>query len=142
ALARMVAEELRRAQPERNLEFSAQGELRDEADPRLLQIVLENLLGNAWKFTRQQPHPKVELGKTVVEGESAYFIRDNGVGFDPSFADRLFQPFQRLHTQAEFEGTGVGLATTKRIIERHGGRLWSESTPNQGATFFFTLHPK
>ena len=106
----------------------------------LLRIVLENLLRNAWKFTQKRPQPRIEVGRTAASNEVAYFVRDNGVGFDASYASKLFQPFQRLHG-AEFAGTGIGLAIVDRIINRHGGRIWGESTAGEGATFFFTLPP-
>ncbi len=112
--------------------------LTDSGDPGLLRIVLENLLRNAWKFTQKQPQPRVEFGRTTAANEVVYFVRDNGVGFDTAYASKLFQPFQRLHG-AEFAGTGIGLAIVDRIIRRHGGRIWGESSPGQGATFFFTL---
>jgi len=108
-------------------------------DARLFRIVIENLLGNAWKFTRKTERPAVELGSCVQEGEASYFVRDNGVGFDPAYADRLFAPFQRLHANEEFPGTGIGLATVQRIISRHGGRIWAEAKEGEGATFYFTL---
>ena len=112
--------------------------LRVSADARLLRIALENLLRNAWKFTARQAQPRIEFGCTTANEELIYFVRDNGVGFDPTYASKLFQPFQRLHT-AEFAGTGIGLAIVDRIVRRHEGRIWGESTPDQGATFFFTL---
>jgi two-component system sensor histidine kinase/response regulator len=112
--------------------------LQVSADARLLRIALENLLRNAWKFTGRQAQPRIEFGCTRAGEELTYFVRDNGVGFDPTYASKLFQPFQRLHT-AEFAGTGIGLAIVDRIIHRHEGRIWGESTPGQGATFFFTL---
>jgi PAS domain S-box-containing protein len=108
-------------------------------DPGLLKIVFTNLLSNAVKFTRHSPSPAIEIGASVSNGAHVVFVRDNGVGFDPQYADKLFGVFQRLHRQEEFEGTGVGLATVQRIIRNHGGRIWAESRPGQGATFFFTL---
>jgi signal transduction histidine kinase len=110
-----------------------------EGDPVLLGQVLANLLSNAAKFTRQQPHPVIEVGSRENNGEVAIFVRDNGVGFDPRFGDKLFGVFQRLHRQDEFEGAGIGLATVQRIVHRHGGHIWAESVLGQGATFFFTL---
>lgn len=112
--------------------------LQVSADARLLRIALENLLRNAWKFTARQAQPRIEFGCSTAGEELIYFVRDNGVGFDPTYAGKLFQPFQRLHT-AEFAGTGIGLAIVDRIIRRHEGRIWGESVPEQGAEFFFTL---
>jgi PAS domain S-box-containing protein len=109
------------------------------ADPKLLQVVLGNLLGNAWKFTGRTEHARIEFGATEIEGERAYYVRDNGPGFDSTYADKLFKPFQRLHRPDEFAGSGIGLATVQRIIQRHGGRVWAEGRPNEGATFYFTL---
>ena len=137
-IARDCAEILQRTDPSRAVEWVIPAELRAEADPRLIKIALENLLGNAWKFTRKQDRPRIEVG-VLDNGGRTYFVRDNGAGFDMAHAEKLFTPFQRLHTTTEFEGTGVGLATVQRIIHRHGGRLWAEAAPGQGATFFFTL---
>lgn len=109
------------------------------ADENLLQLAVDNLVGNAWKFTRHQLEPKIEFGTLHRDGQRVYFVRDNGVGFDMKFADQMFSAFYRLHTESEFEGTGIGLATVQRIIHRHGGTLWAESIPDQGATFYFTL---
>jgi PAS domain S-box-containing protein len=108
-------------------------------DARLLRIALDNLLGNAWKYTSRRECARIEFGMQVAQGESIYFVRDNGVGFDMANANALFMPFQRLHSGGEFDGTGIGLATVKRIIHRHGGRIWGQSAPEQGATFYFTL---
>jgi light-regulated signal transduction histidine kinase (bacteriophytochrome) len=110
-----------------------------QGDARLLQIVLENLLRNAWKFTKPRAPARIQVGRRLEQREAVYFVRDNGVGFDPAFAARLFQPFQRLHGVAEFEGTGIGLAIVARIIGGHAGRVWAESAVDQGATFCFTL---
>ena len=101
--------------------------------------MLENLLGNAWKFTSIRSAAMIEVGKEEREAETVFFVRDNGAGFNMEYAKRLFTPFQRLHTQGEFEGTGIGLATVHRVVTRHGGRVWAEALPDQGATFFFTL---
>ncbi|MCB1958849.1 MAG: hypothetical protein KDG55_24505, partial [Rhodocyclaceae bacterium] len=109
------------------------------ADRALLRRVIENLLGNAIKFSRNEPVPRIEIGRRDVDGLPTYFVRDNGVGFDMSDASRLFDMFQRLHSQDEFEGTGVGLATVERIITRHGGRIWADAASGEGATFTFTL---
>jgi PAS domain S-box-containing protein len=110
-----------------------------ECDPGLLSVVFSNLLSNAAKFTKNEAHPAVHVGTIDRDGAQAFFVQDNGVGFDPKYADKLFGVFQRLHSQDEFEGTGIGLATVQRIIHRHGGRIWAESQPGRGATFFFTL---
>jgi signal transduction histidine kinase len=109
------------------------------ADGRLVRAVLENLLGNAWKFTSKVGRARIAFGSRTQGGEAVYFVKDNGAGFPMEYAGKLFQPFQRLHGEAEFEGTGIGLATVHRIVDRHGGRVWAESAPDQGATFFFTL---
>ena len=110
-----------------------------QGDPDMIGLVLENLIGNAWKFTRQQPRPCIEFGTIEVQGMRAYFVRDNGAGFDMQFINKLFEPFHRLHGKEEFEGSGVGLATVQRIIHRHGGEIWAEGAVGQGATFYFTL---
>jgi len=111
-----------------------------QADNHLMQVVLENLLGNAWKFTSKSQEPRVEAGETVSpSGERTFFIRDNGAGFDMANADKVFNAFQRLHAITDFEGSGIGLAIVQRIIHRHGGRIWAEAEPGKGATFFFTL---
>ncbi len=139
AIARAVATELRRTQPERQVEFHITPGLRTAADPRLLRVLLENLLGNAWKFTSKKPHATIEFGATEAGGERAYFVRDNGAGFDMAYAGKLYGVFQRLHSSAEFEGTGIGLATVHRIVHRHRGRTWAEGAVGHGATFHFTL---
>lgn len=110
-----------------------------DADRALLEPLVQNLVGNAVKFTARVEHPRIELGRMTLEGEEVYFLRDNGAGFDMKFADLLFQPFQRLHNEKDFSGTGIGLATVQRIVVRHGGRLWAEGAVNEGATMFFTL---
>jgi light-regulated signal transduction histidine kinase (bacteriophytochrome) len=108
-------------------------------DPRLLTLVLENLLGNAWKYTGKTPAARIAFGRAGEGDEPVFFVRDNGAGFDMAGAANLFAPFQRLHASQDFEGTGIGLAIVRRIIQRHGGRIWAEAEPGQGATFFFTL---
>jgi light-regulated signal transduction histidine kinase (bacteriophytochrome) len=138
-MARAVAQELSQLDPARKAEFAIAPNLEAEGDPRLLRTVLENLLGNGWKFTSRRPAARIEFGRTQAKGESAFFVRDNGAGFDPAYAQRLFGAFQRLHAATDFPGTGVGLASVQRIIHRHGGRLWAEGAVNEGATFFFTL---
>jgi PAS domain S-box-containing protein len=141
SLARALSEQLQRWQPERSVHFHLQEGLVDRGDPELLRLMLENLLGNAWKFTRQRAVAEIGFGVLPDSGSGrVYFVKDNGAGFDMAFQDKLFGVFQRLHTQQEFEGNGVGLATVQRILRRHGGRIWGEGRVDQGATFFFTLH--
>ncbi len=139
ALAQEAAADLRKAEPERQVEFVIEPGVVARGDARLLGAVLENLLGNAWKFTAKHPRARIEFGSTLSGGERAYFVRDDGAGFDMAYADKLFGAFQRLHSQNEFPGSGVGLATVQRIIRRHGGRVWAEGAPEQGATLYFTL---
>ena len=138
-MAQEIATELQRATPDRQVEFAIAPGLKAEGDARLLRVVLENLLRNSWKYTAKQPEPRVEFGSVEANGGRAFMVRDNGAGFDMKYADKLFGVFQRLHSAAEFEGTGVGLATVRRIINRHGGRIWAEGAVDQGATFYFTL---
>ena len=138
-IAQAVVAELRQRQPERQVEFVVAEGMVDRGDARLIQVVLDNLLGNAWKFTQKRPQAKIEFGVMQHDGETAYFVRDNGAGFDMTYADKLFLPFQRLHAVTEFEGTGIGLATIQRIVRRHGGHAWAEGVVGQGATFYFTL---
>jgi PAS domain S-box-containing protein len=138
-LARTTAERLKSSQPERNVEFLIAKGLMETGDSRLLGVVLENLLGNAWKFTRNEAKACIEFGCSRDNGQPTFFVRDNGAGFDMAFAGKLFGVFQRLHTSNEFEGTGIGLATVQRIIRRHGGRIWAEGKVAGGATFYFTL---
>jgi signal transduction histidine kinase len=139
SLARGVAEELARRSPERCVEVVIEGTPAVRADPRLMRAVLENLFANAWKFTAKVPAPRVGFGALTAEGGTAFVVRDNGSGFDMRHAARLFQPFQRLHRESDFPGTGIGLATVHRIVDRHGGRVWAESAPGEGARFFFTV---
>jgi PAS domain S-box-containing protein len=140
ALARSVASDLEKAHPERQVELVIEEGHKTTADPGLLRVVLENLLSNAWKFTSKRKSARIEFGIMARgNGSPAYFVRDDGVGFDPTYADRLFGAFQRLHVATEFPGTGIGLATVERIIHRHGGRIWAESGVGQGATFYFTM---
>lgn len=138
-LAQNIIDGLQEVTPERQVEIVIQPELKTHGDPALLRILLTNLLDNAWKYTGNRSDPRIEFGVTDIGGKTAYYIRDNGVGFDISDADRLFDVFQRLHTVSEFPGTGIGLATVKRIVHRHGGNIWAESQMDHGATFFFTL---
>lgn len=139
AIAQSVVADLRQADPERKVEVVIAPELRAEGDPTLLRVALMNLLGNAWKFTGKQPEARIEVGRTTHGGVPAWFVRDNGAGFDMAYAGKLFGAFQRLHGQKEFEGTGIGLATVQRVIARHGGRIWAEGEVGKGATFYFTL---
>ncbi|HVY40689.1 MAG TPA: response regulator [Polyangia bacterium] len=138
ALVRMLFEEIAAEHPGAKPEVACAPGLTASGDPRLLRVALENLLRNAWKFTAPQPAPRIEVGHRVDGHEDVYFVKDNGVGFNPAHAAKLFRPFQRLH-DAEFPGTGIGLAIVARIIRRHGGRIWAESRVGGGATFFFTL---
>jgi light-regulated signal transduction histidine kinase (bacteriophytochrome) len=138
-LAPEIVAELRETAPTRKVEVSIAPGLSARGDPRLLQVVLANLIGNAWKYTGKTDNPRIELGAVRQNGEIVYYVRDNGVGFDVKYAGKLFGAFQRMHSEREFPGTGVGLATVARIIHRHGGRVWAESEPGKGATFFFTV---
>ena len=121
------------------VDFVVAPDINVKADAGLLRIVLDNLLGNARKFTANRVDAKIEFGCALIDGTPTLFVRDNGAGFDAAYADKLFAPFQRLHAQSEFTGTGIGLATVRRIITRHGGQVWAEGAVNQGATIHFTL---
>jgi|GEM_PF-5273198 len=138
-LALNIFQQMSVQQPDRQVSFKVEPDLIAFADENLIQIVLENLISNALKYTSKQPHAIIEFGRTFQEGESVFYIKDNGVGFNMEYADKLFSVFQRLHSNQEFEGNGVGLATVQRIIVRHGGRVWAEGYPEKGATFYFTL---
>ena len=141
ALAHQIIHELQQRDPERTLSVSIWDNILVTADQRLLRVAMENLLGNAWKFTGKTKQARIELGM-LQEGEKrTIFVRDNGAGFDMAYADKLFGAFQRLHGVHEFPGTGIGLATVQRIVNRHGGRIWCLAAPDKGATFFFTLQP-
>jgi signal transduction histidine kinase len=141
ALAESVMEDLRRSAPRRAAEITIEPGLRAWADPTLLRVVLENLLGNAWKFTAKRAVTQIALRRQDSSGAPVFSVADNGAGFDPAHAGQLFSPFQRLHPASEFPGTGIGLATVQRILQRHGGRAWADAQPGQGATFYFTLLP-
>ncbi|MRR36239.1 hypothetical protein EG829_16500, partial [bacterium] len=138
AMARELVTELRETSPDREVTVEIAEGLTASADPILIRVVLQNLLGNAWKYSRNVPHARIGFFATEEDGTTTYGIRDNGTGFDMAHTDKLFGAFQRLHG-AEFEGTGIGLATVQRIIHRHGGKVWAESRPGAGATFHFTL---
>jgi len=137
-LAHAIADNLRQREPHRNVDVRIQEGIVVNGDRRLLRAVLENLLSNAWKFTGKRPHATIEFGVTNQNGRSAIYVRDDGAGFDPGYADKMFRAFQRLHTRQEFEGTGIGLATVERILHRHGGKIWAEGEVEKGATFYFT----
>jgi signal transduction histidine kinase len=138
-IARSIMDDLCRTAPARKVEFVITQKEEVYGDAHLLRIAMENLLRNSWKYTSHHDHARIEFGRIQQNGEPAYFVKDDGSGFDQRSADRLFQPFQRLHSTAEFPGNGVGLATVKRIIHRHRGEVWAEGTPEKGATFYFTL---
>ncbi len=139
ALAQEIAAEFTRSEPERRVDWVIASGLTAHADAALLRAALQNLLANAWKFTSHVPQARIEVGSTLISGERVFYVRDNGAGFDMAFVGKLFAPFQRLHTETEFPGTGVGLANVQRIVHRHGGRVWAEGQVDRGATFFFTL---
>jgi signal transduction histidine kinase len=139
AMAKSIAEELAKAEPGRQVEVVIAPQITTEGDSRLLRVVVENLLRNAWKFTGKQSSARIEFGTQANNGKLVYFVRDNGAGFDMAYAAKLFGAFQRLHAMTDFAGTGVGLATVQRIVHRHGGRVWAEGKVDQGATFYFTL---
>jgi PAS domain S-box-containing protein len=138
-LAHSIAADLKHSDPTRQVEFVITAGVEIDGDSRLFRLVLENLLGNAWKYTAKHPRARIEFGVTQREARPVYYVRDDGAGFDMTYADKLFGAFQRLHAPGEFEGTGVGLATVRRIIGRHGGRVWGEGAVEQGATFYFTV---
>jgi PAS domain S-box-containing protein len=139
ALAHTVLATLQRLEPERRVEVVIAPGLVIDADPHLAAIALDNLLGNAWKFTAKRSDARIELGQTICDGVAVCYVRDNGAGFDMAYRDKLFGVFQRLHPETEFPGTGIGLATVARIAQRHRGRVWAEGAPGEGATFYFTL---
>lgn len=139
ALVRDIATELKTNDPDRKVDFVIEDDVKGFGDKTLLRAVIENLLGNAWKFTQKHADARIEFGKNEKEGKTVYFIRDNGAGFDMKYANKLFIPFQRLHSDSEYAGTGVGLTLVQRIVRRHGGDIWVESAVEKGATFYFTL---
>ena len=138
-VAAEAAAAVRERHPKRDVQLEVAPGLEVNADPRLLRIALENLLSNAWKYTARASRASVSVGVQAGEHGPVYFVRDNGVGFDIKYADKLFVPFQRLHPETEFPGSGIGLVTVQRIIARHGGRVWADAKPDEGATFYFTL---
>ena len=138
-IARAIVADLQRADPNRTVVCNIEPGVTAHGDPRLVRVLLENLLGNAWKYTSRHPTAQITFGRNSEDGEVVYYVRDDGAGFDLAYADKLFRPFQRLHTMDEFEGAGVGLATAQRVVRRHGGRIWADAAPEKGATFFFTL---
>jgi signal transduction histidine kinase len=139
-LARKIAGELADVSPTREVSVSVAPGMEAQGDPPLVRVALENLMTNAWKFTSRRERACIEVGQTTGDGSApVFYVRDNGVGFDLAYADKLFGPFQRLHDATQFPGTGIGLATVRRIVLRHGGRIWAESRPGEGACFFFTL---
>jgi len=139
AIAKQIVKEMKAENPGREVKVEIGSGIIAPGDKRLVRILLSNLLSNAWKFTSVKPSPRVEVGTEVVDGESRIFVRDNGVGFDMIYAHRLFGAFQRLHSQSEFPGAGIGLATAQRIVNRHGGRIWAEGAVGEGATFYFVI---
>jgi light-regulated signal transduction histidine kinase (bacteriophytochrome) len=139
AMARQVADGLQRSAPQRGVEWVIDEGLRARGDPRLLRVVLDNLIGNAWKFTGGKERARIRVGARQNGDGHAYFVADDGAGFDMAYAGKLFGAFQRLHSDREFEGTGIGLATVRRVVNRHGGRVWAEAETGRGATFLFTL---
>jgi len=139
AVARAVAEELNAAEPARTVVWRIAPDLQASADPDLIEIVMNNLLRNAWKYTSKRRSARIEFGANQEHGKQVFFVRDDGAGFDMAHASQLFGPFQRLHAQSEFEGLGIGLAIVQRIVKLHEGRIWAEGKVEKGATFFFTL---
>jgi signal transduction histidine kinase len=142
SLAKSLREEFQKTEPERQVDFRIVDDLRVKGDPQLLRVALQNLLHNAWKYTRRNSQARIELGVIRGGDQPVFFVRDNGCGFDMVHAERVFNPFTRLHKSEDFEGTGIGLATVKRIIDRHGGRIWAESEVGRGTTFYFTMREK
>jgi light-regulated signal transduction histidine kinase (bacteriophytochrome) len=138
-MARKISAELSHNQPERQVEFVIKPGCAEECDRQLIGIALENLIGNSWKYSSRHTSARIEFGATEKDGKTVYFVRDDGAGFDPAYADKLFSPFQRLHAASEFQGNGIGLATIQRIVRKHGGSVWAEGQVEKGATFYFTL---
>jgi len=140
--SREIVDELSRRDSAREMDVEVEQDLTADADPHLVRTALQNLIDNAMKYTGRTPRPRIEIGSTPNGHATVFYVRDNGVGFSMQHAGRLFTPFQRLHPERDFEGTGIGLAVVRRVVERHGGRVWAESSPGAGAAFFFTLEPE
>jgi light-regulated signal transduction histidine kinase (bacteriophytochrome) len=140
-LAREIAGGLQRSEPERQVQWKIADGLSALGDPQLLRVALENLLGNAWKFTGKRTDAAIQFCREECDGQTVFCVRDNGAGFDMAYAKNLFGAFQRMHSVAEFEGMGIGLATVQRVLHRHGGRVWAEAEVDQGAAFHFTVQP-
>lgn len=138
-LSKSIIEKLKKQNPKRRVKINIDADLTTRGDKQLIQMALENLIGNAWKFTSKKKNAEIKVGKTKKDGKDAFFVKDNGAGFDMKYVDKLFIPFQRLHKDDEFEGTGIGLGIVSRIIHRHGGEIWADAEEGKGATFYFTL---
>ena len=139
-MAKMVLAELEKSEPKREVQVKIAPDIIVYGDRNLLRLAIENLLSNAWKFSSKVAEPQIEMGMVDHDGKKAYFVRDNGVGFDMIYANKLFQPFQRLHMASDFPGTGIGLATVQRVVRRHGGEIWVDAKVGEGTTFYFTLN--
>ncbi|HED15462.1 MAG TPA: HAMP domain-containing protein [Gammaproteobacteria bacterium] len=139
-LSRIIVNKLKQTNPDRSVQISIESDIRVNGDRQLLEIVLDNLLGNAWKYTKNNPQTVITFGEKVIKNETAYFVRDNGVGFNIKYAGKIFKPFERLHSADVFEGTGIGLATVERVVQHHRGRVWAESEEDKGTTIYFTLN--
>src|SRR5690606_30293622 len=139
AMATQILKQLQEDEPQREIDVFITSGLTADCDTHLIKIALSNLLHNAWKYSSKVKKARIEFGLRQHQGEPVFFIQDNGIGFDMAYADKLFGAFQRLHAANDFPGSGIGLATVKRVISRHGGNVWAESTPNKGAVFYFTL---
>jgi light-regulated signal transduction histidine kinase (bacteriophytochrome) len=139
SIARTIADDLCRCEPERCAEFVIAPDLTAKGDPDLLRIVLQNLIHNSWKFTNRNASARIEIGTREADGERVFFVRDDGAGFDMRYVHKLFTAFQRLHAASEFPGTGIGLASVQRVIRRHGGKVWAEGRIDEGATIYFTV---